>query len=77
MLPVLRMLAVAESTCSVHKLIAAAGGQVLLTREAGKNAELLRRLSREGIDAVEVPMLETADGPDRRVSMQGCVKPST
>ena len=51
---------------SLMRAPAAAGGHVLLTREAGKNAELLQRLSSRGIAAVEVPMLETAPGPDWR-----------
>lgn len=44
---------------------------MLLTREAGKNAELHRRLAAEGIQAVEVPMVATAPGPDRQVLSLG------
>jgi hypothetical protein len=38
---------------------------VVLTREAGKNAKLLAMLAARGVPAMELPLVETAPGPDR------------
>jgi uroporphyrinogen-III synthase len=40
---------------------------VVLTREAGKNGQLLAALQRQGVACLEMPLLETAKGPDRCV----------
>ena len=45
--------------------------QVLLTREEGKNTELRDRLYQEGINAVEVPLIQTEKGPDRSAQHHG------
>ncbi len=39
--------------------------RVVLTREAGKNAKLLAMLAARGVPAMELPLVETAPGPDR------------
>lgn len=41
--------------------------QVVLTREAGKNDALNRKLVAKGISCLEMPLLETVDGPDRHL----------
>lgn len=41
-----------------------AGRRVVLTREAGKNGEMMRRLTARGVDCVEMPLVETTEGPD-------------
>ena len=44
---------------------AAPAPQVVLTRELGKNGKLLRTLRARGVACLELPLLETAAGPDR------------
>ncbi|GAB4822604.1 hypothetical protein N2152v2_009650 [Parachlorella kessleri] len=44
---------------------AAAAPQVVLTREKGKNGKLQRELEARGISCLEMPLIETAAGPDR------------
>ncbi len=39
--------------------------QVVVTREAGKNGPLKRALEERGIKVLEMPLVETAPGPDR------------
>lgn len=38
---------------------------VVLTREAGKNGDLARRLGDRSIKTLELPLVETGPGPDR------------
>ena len=38
--------------------------QVVLTREAGKNGKLLKMLQKRGIHCLEMPLIETTEGPD-------------
>lgn len=38
--------------------------QVVLTREAGKNGKLMKILESRGISCIEMPLVETAAGPD-------------
>lgn len=38
--------------------------QVVLTREAGKNGKLMKLLESKGISCLEMPLVETAAGPD-------------
>lgn len=38
---------------------------VVLTREAGKNGEMARRLWDLSLDVLELPLVETGEGPDR------------
>ena len=38
---------------------------MVLTREAGKNGKLLALLAARGVAAMELPLVETAAGPDR------------
>ncbi|KAK9840769.1 hypothetical protein WJX81_003555 [Elliptochloris bilobata] len=42
-----------------------AAPHVVLTREAGKNGKLLAMLAARGVPALELPLVETAPGPDR------------
>lgn len=57
--------------CSATKLAAGAAAgvgaapQVVLTREAGKNGKLQRMLEERGVRCLEMPLVETAAGPDR------------
>ena len=39
--------------------------QVVLTRERGKNGQLIRALKQRGIRVLEMPLVETMPGPDR------------
>ncbi len=39
--------------------------QVVVTREAGKNGQLKSALQKQGISVLELPLVETAPGPDR------------
>ncbi len=39
--------------------------QVVVTREAGKNGKLKSALQKQGISVLELPLVETAPGPDR------------
>jgi uroporphyrinogen-III synthase len=41
-----------------------AGRRVVLTRESGKNGDMMERLTRRGIECVEMPLIETAVGAD-------------
>ena len=57
--------------CEAHLGICAgavrAAGQpdVVLTREAGKNGEMARRLRDRAVQVLEMPLVETGEGPDR------------
>ena len=42
-----------------------AAPQVLLTREAGKNDKLMSALRGKGVSAYEMPLVYSADGPDK------------
>lgn len=42
-----------------------ASPQVVLTRERGKNGKLMKLLQQKGISVLEMPLVETAMGPDR------------
>ncbi|EFN56503.1 hypothetical protein CHLNCDRAFT_34953 [Chlorella variabilis] len=59
----------AASAPAVLAAVAAASGdaQVVLTREQGKNGKLRRVLEGRGIACLELPMVETAAGPDRHL----------
>ncbi len=39
--------------------------QVVLTRERGKNGQLMQALQQRGISVLEMPLVETTPGPDR------------
>ena len=39
--------------------------QVVVTRERGKNGKLMKALQQRGITALELPLVETAPGPDQ------------
>ena len=39
--------------------------QIVLTREQGKNGKLATALQQQGLDVIELPLVETAVGPDR------------
>jgi uroporphyrinogen-III synthase len=39
--------------------------QVVVTREKGKNGKLMKALQQRGISVLELPLVETAPGPDR------------
>jgi len=41
------------------------GRRVVLTREEGKNGDLLKRLESRGVECVEMPLIESVDGEDR------------
>ena len=38
---------------------------MVLTREQGKNGQLMRALQQRGISVLEMPLVETMPGPDR------------
>jgi uroporphyrinogen-III synthase len=44
-----------------------AGGRpdVVLTRERGKNGRLMSELQQRGVTVLEMPLIESCDGPDR------------
>ena len=44
---------------------AASRGTVLVTREAGKNGKLKKKIEEAGLGCLEIPLIETAPGPDR------------
>jgi uroporphyrinogen-III synthase len=46
-------------------MAATAPAQVVLTREQGKNDALRKVLEARGISCLELPMVETAAGPDQ------------
>ncbi len=47
---------------------------VVLTREKGKNGKLAKLLDERQISWVELPLVETIDGPDRSVlCLQKCI----
>lgn len=46
-------------------VVPAAAARVVLTREAGKNDKMKQALALQGIEAVELPLIEHAPGPDR------------
>ena len=41
------------------------GRRVVLTREDGKNGDMMKRLVARGVECVEMPLIETSVGPDR------------
>lgn len=41
--------------------------QVVVTREKGKNGKLMKALKQRGISVLELPLVETAEGPDRQL----------
>lgn len=41
--------------------------QIVLTRERGKNGKLAKALQKKHLDVLEVPLVETALGPDRYI----------
>lgn len=41
------------------------GRRVVLTREDGKNGDMMARLVARGVECVELPLIETTEGPDR------------
>ena len=53
--------AAGELTCK------ASTPSVVLTREKGKNGKVARLLDERHISWVELPLVETVDGPDRSV----------
>lgn len=55
------------STCSRlrHTAARAQTRQVVLTREQGKNEELMQALDARSISWLEMPLIEAAEGPDR------------
>ncbi len=46
---------------------ASAQPDVVLTRESGKNGEMAQRLRDRNIEVLELPLVETGEGPDRCV----------
>lgn len=46
---------------------AEAAPQVVVTREKGKNGKLMKALQQRGISVLELPLVETAEGPDRQL----------
>lgn len=50
----------ATSEVSAH-----AGRRVVLTREEGKNGDMMRRLTARGVECLEMPLIETTPGADR------------
>lgn len=46
---------------------------VVLTREAGKNGEMARRLKDRSLAVLEMPLVETGEGPDRCVGIDLCL----
>ena len=44
---------------------AEAAPQVVVTRERGKNGKLMKALHQRGITVLELPLVETAPGPDQ------------
>ena len=41
------------------------GRRVVLTREDGKNGDMMKRLTARGVECVEMPLIETTEGADR------------
>ena len=50
-------------TCSASTV----APQVVVTRERGKNGKLTQTLQQRGISVLELPLVETAIGPDRKL----------
>ena len=44
---------------------AEAAPQVVVTRERGKNGKLMKALQQRGVTVMELPLVETAAGPDQ------------
>ena len=44
---------------------AEAAPQVVVTRERGKNGKLMKALQQRGVTVLELPLVETAPGPDQ------------
>ena len=42
-----------------------AAPQVVVTRERGKNGKLMKALQQRGVTVMELPLVETAPGPDQ------------
>lgn len=51
--------------CRASPSESGAAPEVVLTREAGKNGDLARRLAVRSISTLELPLVETGEGPDR------------
>ena len=47
------------------RVLVLVAGAVVLTREQGKNGKLRKALEQRGIQCLEMPLVETAPGPDR------------
>jgi uroporphyrinogen-III synthase len=52
------------------------GRRVVLTREEGKNGDMMARLVARGVECVEMPLIETAEGPDRAALPAALVDPA-
>lgn len=66
----------AEVGTSTSGAGAAAVAQVVLTREAGKNGRLRKALEAAGLACLEMPLLETAPGPDRPALVDAVRQPA-
>ena len=49
---------------SVRATVTAKPTDVVVTREAGKNGQLLQALKAKGVSVMEMPLVETVEGPD-------------
>lgn len=56
-----------DSCCGAGAVAASAQPDVVLTRESGKNGEMAQRLRDRNIEVLELPLVETGEGPDRCV----------
>ena len=64
--PIVRAAAVDDvSTATAGDAAEYAGRRVVLTREEGKNEDMMKRLSARGVDCLEMPLIETTVGADR------------
>lgn len=50
---------------AVRVRCAAGTPTVVVTREQGKNGKLIKALSKQNVDCIELPLIEHAPGPDR------------
>lgn len=51
--------------CADMPHAAPARPDVVLTREAGKNGEMAHLLKERSVEVLEMPLVETGEGPDR------------
>lgn len=51
------------------RALCSAAPRVIATREHGKNGKLVKELAKHGVQCLEMPLIEHAPGPDRRVRM--------